>query len=62
MKPVRLFTDHLNIVKGLDKGKLWCTDAARPQAHLWRKIWFAIEDQGGMDDGLQVLHVRAWTS
>ena len=39
-----LVTDCATVVKGLKKGRVWCTASGRPQAHVWLSIWSKLED------------------
>jgi hypothetical protein len=57
--PLTIYTDHLAIVQGLQRGEKWCCSASRAHADLWRKIWHKKADVG---DGVEVRHCKAHTS
>ena len=38
--------DNLQVVKGLLRGKIFCTAAMTPFAHLWQMVWQKIDDIG----------------
>ena len=59
IKPVRIHTDHTNIIKGIDKGKHVTRSAGHQNADLWTAFWSLVEDLGGMDDQLQIVWVKA---
>ena len=56
LPPMQPVTDHLAIVRGIQRGLAWCTDARRPHADVWRLIWDAWEDLGGHEAGTAPPH------
>ena len=55
--PCKIHTDHRLIVKGLARGRAWCTAATRPNADLWRLLWFRLDDHGGLGADLSIVWV-----
>ena len=43
---VCIYCDNLEVVKGVEKGKTYCTAAAREGADLWRRIWRIMDEIG----------------
>ena len=62
MPPIRALTDHLGIVQGLERGRLWCVAAGRPHADVWKLIWDKWEDLGKEEAGNQAIHCKAHRS
>ena len=56
--PIQIHTDHVPIVEGLERGKLWTQRPERENADLWSLLWFYIEDLGGTSDDLQIIWVK----
>ena len=54
VQPCKIHTDHYNILVGLANGKAWCIAPRRPNADLWKLLWFRLEDQGGLSENLQI--------
>jgi ribonuclease HI len=44
LPPFRIIYDCNLIVKGLRRGRAWCTRSANPFASTWRRIWHKLED------------------
>ena len=59
--PLRIHTDHLAIVRGIAKGKKWCTSAARAHADVWARIWFHLDDDPEAA-GISFYHTKAHRS
>ena len=65
MEPFCIWTDHKEIVKGLAKGKAWCTSSRRHHADLLQGMWWKLEDHGiaePKDLADVVKHVKAHRS
>ena len=59
LPPVRIHVDCELILKGIARGRRWCTYSKRPHADIWKKIWSALADIGIGEDGATFLKVRA---
>jgi len=47
-------------VRGLGRGKTWCTAGDRALAHLWAKVWHKLEDMSLVPgDNLTITKVKA---
>ena len=46
LPPATVHVDHKNHVDANLRGRAWRTTAKRPNADLWRAIWFHLEDVG----------------
>ena len=61
VKPAHIWMDHENHIKAIAKGRAWCTSAKRPNADLWRIVWWNIAELGGVDEGLRFSYTPAHT-
>ena len=52
--PITIWTDHKNHKDAFTKGKAYCTRWDAPHLDLWTRIWFLVEDLGGLGENLQV--------
>ena len=53
-------TDCSAVVRGLTKGRAWCTNSGRPHAAVWALIWSRLDDLGFEPHGnLKVTKVKA---
>ena len=62
LPPIHIYTDHLAIVQGMEKGSRWCCQAKRPHADVWRLIWHKLEDIGFPLAEVKISHVKAHRS
>eukprot|EP00973_Karenia_brevis_P085074 11808315-Karenia_brevis.AAC.1 len=53
MPPVRIWMDHANHVRAIQKGRRWCLAPMRPHVDLWQHIWRHIDEMGGVGDAVQ---------
>ena len=56
---IRIHTDHKPIVDGLLHGKEWALVPARVNADLWRRLWYLIDDLGGLGPNVQIVWAKA---
>ena len=55
-----LVLDNATVVRGLQRGKVYCCAANRPYAHIWRRIWGRLDDMGLVPGvNLQVFKVKS---
>ena len=57
--PIRIHTDHKPTVDGLLHGREWACCPTRVNADLWRRVWFLLDDLGGLGPQVQVVWVKA---
>eukprot|EP00959_Pyramimonas_sp_CCMP1952_P176094 3679897-Pyramimonas_sp.AAC.1 len=48
----------MTTIDGINNGRSWCLHARRPNVDMWRALWHALEDQGGLSDLLAIEHVK----
>ncbi len=60
--PLRIFIDNAAVVEGVGRGRLWCCQANRPHADVWRSIWRILEDIGMGPGGVEVVKCRSHTT
>ena len=46
--PTRIYTDCKLVFDGINNGKHWCTDSSRKHRDIWHRVWFNIEELGGL--------------
>ena len=57
---LEIVTDCATVVRGLQRGRVWATASARPQAHIWAKIWDRLQEMDLVpEDNLAVVKVKA---
>ena len=59
VKPLCIYTDHLNHVNAIERGKGYCCDPMGKNVDIWRRVWRAAEKLGGWDENLQVKWIRS---
>ena len=57
--PIRIHTDHKPIVDGLLRGREWTLVPARANADLWGRLWYLVDDLGGLGEDVQIVWVKA---
>eukprot|EP00959_Pyramimonas_sp_CCMP1952_P359819 7534294-Pyramimonas_sp.AAC.1 len=54
MLPMHIRTDCLGTVEDIMSGPEQCTHPRRPNCDLWRLLWQAIQDHGGLSPQLEI--------
>ena len=47
LPPLCIWIDNQGVIDGWQRGREWCTSAARPAADLWKRVWNLLDDIGG---------------
>ena len=59
--PLSVGIDNSTVVKGIRRGRAWCTSAKRPHADLWLKVWNILDDLFPDLQGFECIKVKAHT-
>ena len=57
--PLWVHTDHAGILRGIARGRAWCTAGDRLWAGYWVIVWNVLDDVGLGEAGIQILKVPA---
>jgi len=59
MLPMYIHSDCMMVIDGINNGKQWCLHPTRLNVDLWRLLWHALEDHGGVSEDLTFTYVKA---